>query len=181
MRYTLVIVGTIFAMLLVACGENVLQGNDGVVPGGDETDKGSDSNDINKLEIVGSGDRDAISGATPVIASVNGGEFTLTWGVTSSNPYDIDVFIGTTPTDPLADLFYNGTGECKTASCPNTKTLKCNLIKNQGGDYSLKCALGTMLNISQDTLSNLNFVIVQICNQNTQACATQSVSVSLGD
>lgn len=131
------------------------------------------------------------NGTTPATASVvsvsrSGGAFTVTWDVTSSDPYRVDAYISkdTNISNDDAQFIGSNCGSLGIYTCGFQKTAQCSITASSvtPTTYSVQCSntggaspRGSLGSITLPYTAN---VVLKACNGLSDSCKTVSQSIT---
>jgi hypothetical protein len=137
---------------------------------------------INQFSLAGNVTASSIS------VSKSAGQFAMTWDVSSSDPFHIDVYLSSDAVVSTDDKSFIG-GNCGALSLYNCKaqqTVQCNVTKvgtTSPASYTLGCqGLGTssqVVTLPSITLPFSANILFKACNALQNSCVTVSKSVTL--
>ncbi len=165
-------------LLLAACG-----GGSGSSNGGWTTGSVTTNTRINAFKITGSSMPTGTS--IPINAATNGGEFTIDWDVTATDPYTFKLFLSADSTlDITTDI------EILTLNCGSESLVfSCNDIGNFICHFDssnlMGCGVSSPGNRPKDLTAFLNtipmtaFLVIRACDTLENDCKTNALEVEL--
>lgn len=161
-------------MVLTACGGGPNGGNA-------LSSKPSNPTTINSYIITGTSP--TTSAVQPINAGVNGGDFNVSWNVSSTDPYHVDLYVSydatLSKTDDIKFFGQNCGSSSSIYNCDQNASFPCTFT----GDNKLSCGTVSAANPQKDLGSFLinipqsAYVIMEACNGLFTDCTTSSIAV----
>lgn len=163
------------SMILSACG-----GGSSGTPSGTPGITGTTTT-INNYTVTGTSS--ATGTSQPINPGVNNGNFNVSWNISSSDPYHVDLYVSSDSTlSTTTDIKFFGQN-CGSASsiynCGKSGTFTCTF----GGDNKISCGTISAANPAKDLTSFLDtipktaYIVMQACNGLFDSCKTSAIQV----
>ena len=177
MPYFKTILTLVVSGLLSACGG----GSDTNTDIANINTPANPSTTINAVGVVGTSS--PVNTIAPINAGVNGGEFSISWDVDSSDPYHVDMYLSDDNTlgSDVKILSQNCGSVSFLYNCDTTAVFDCRFTSSN----KMSCGTISAANTEKDLTVFLNtipkqaYLIFEACNALLSNCKTASVMIEL--